>query len=275
MHTLPVPAELLAKRKLSLVFTLEEEGGKQVRVPTDDEVRAATLEVNTPKGTNGAGDFVIAIPIYPGVDLMDIAAPCEIFHWMADYWKARHVQVYLVAESLAAVTTGAGVQITPHKTFGLVPQVDLLWIPGGTPDALVAQMGNTNYVRFIQARAKTAQFVASVCEGALLAANAGLLDGCEVTTHWAFIECLKEYPKVKVSKGYPRYVHSGNRVTGGGISAGLDEALYFVKIIAGENAAKEVQGTMQYFPRPPVTGSIPGSIKCPLEGKIPVTLKTE
>ena len=223
-----------------------------------------------------AADFVIAIPIYQGVDLMDVAAPYEIFQWLAEQWAGRHVQVCLVAENLLSVITrgGAhsGVQLTPHKTFDMVPEVDLLWIPGGDPAALVAQMANVSYARFIQSRSQRAQFVTTVCEGALIAANAGLLDGFEVTTHWAFIECLKSYPKVKVAPGYPRYWHSGNRVTGGGISAGMDEALYLVKIIAGEAAANEVQVTLQYFPAPPTSGQIPdGGAACPLAGKIPVT----
>ena len=220
-------------------------------------------------------DFIIAIPIYQGVDLMDVTAPYEIFQWLAETWKKRNVQLWLVAENLMSVITrgGArGLQLTPHKTFDMVPHVDLLWIPGGDPDALVTQMGNVNYVRFIQSRSRTARFVTSVCEGALIAANAGLLDGFEATTHWAFIECLKSYPKIKVAPGYPRYVHNGNRVTGGGISSGLDEALYLVKIIAGDKVADDVQVTLQYFPIPPSSGKIPKTSPCPLAGKIPVRL---
>lgn len=71
-------------------------------------------------------------------------------------------------------------------------------------------------------RGKKARFVTSVCEGALLLAAAGLLDGYEATTHWAFIPCLKEFPTVKVVEGNPRFVVDRNRVTGGGISSGLE-----------------------------------------------------
>jgi len=226
-------------------------------------------------------NYVIAIPIYQGVDLMDVAAPYEIFQWMADNWKGRNFELYLVAESLDPVTTRRGnqvpgMQITPQKTFDLVPHVDLLWIPGGDPDALVAQMGNARYVRFIQSRSETAEYVTSVCEGALIAANAGLLAGYEVTTHWAFIQCLSDYyPKVKISEGYPRYVHDRNRITGGGISSGLDEALYLVKLMAGGKVAEEVQVTMQYLPKPPVSGTIPGSGACILKGKLPVHIRKE
>jgi transcriptional regulator GlxA family with amidase domain len=220
-----------------------------------------------------SADFVIAIPVYPRVDLMDVATPYEIFQWMAAQWSDRQVQVLLVAEEQKPVVTRDGLELSPHRTFDLVPSVDLLWIPGGDPDALLAQMANACYVEFIRSRAASAQFVTSVCEGALIAANAGLLDGFKVTTHWAFIECLTTaYPKVKVERDHPRFVHDRNRVTGGGISSGLDEALYLVKLIAGEEVAESVQVTLQYFPKPPVSGQIPGPSPCPLAGKLPVQI---
>jgi cyclohexyl-isocyanide hydratase len=205
-------------------------------------------------------DYVIAIPVYNGVDLIDVAAPYEIFKWMANLWNER-VRVYLVAENQSAVKTGDDLEITPHKTFDMVSQVNLLWIPGADFfEALEEQMRNVNFVRFIQSRSQTAQYVTSVCTGALLAADAGLLDGYEATTHWAFIERLKmSYPKVSIHPGHPRFVHDRNRVTGGGISSGVDEALYLVKLIAGEEIAEDVQVTTQYFPDPPVFGKIPGS----------------
>lgn len=216
-------------------------------------------------------EYIIAIPVYPGVDLMDVAAPHEIFKWAATIWKERTLQLYLVAKDTNPVTTRDGLQLVPHKKYDDVPHADLLWVPGGDPDALVMQMGDADYVRFIRSRSEKAEYVASVCEGALIAANAGLFDGYEVTTHWAFVECLRcSYPEVKVHPGYPRYVHDRNRVSGGGISSGLDEALYLLKIIAGEDIAKQVQVTIQYFPKPPVSGQLPDSVPCPLAGKIPV-----
>jgi transcriptional regulator GlxA family with amidase domain len=221
-------------------------------------------------------DYIIAIPIYNDVDLMDLAAPFEIFQWMAGNWQEKRVQLHLVAETSSLVSTrggGAvpGILLQPHMVFDEVPQVDLLWIPGGAPDALVAQMKNPAYIDFIRSRSEHAQYVTSVCEGALIAADAGLLDGYKVTTHWAFIECLRQnYPAVQVSEGYPRFVHDRNRVTGGGISSGLDEAIYLVQLIAGQEIAKAVQVAMQYFPSPPVHGTITPATGCMLAGKIPV-----
>lgn len=218
-----------------------------------------------------ADDYIIAIPVYDRVDLMDIAAPYEVFGWLAQNWKERNVLVYIVAEDNLPVKSRDNFAFIPHKTFEQVPHVDLLWIPGGNPDALVVQMKNSRYTQFIQSRSEKAQYVTSVCEGALIAANAGLFDTYEVTTHWAFKECLKSYPKVKVARGYPRYVHDHNRITGGGISSGLDEAFYIVKILAGEEMAIKVQSVMQYFPDPPVQGKLPPTPPgCPLKGQLPV-----
>lgn len=217
-----------------------------------------------------ADDFVIAIPVYNGVDLVDVASPYEIFGWMAENWSEKNVQVLIVAETDLPVKTRDGFQFIPQNTFDDVPKVNLLWVPGGDPPSLVEQMKNCAYTQFIQSRAENADYVTSVCEGALIAANAGLFDGYEVTTHWAFVECLKMYP-VTVVAGYPRYWHDRNRVTGGGISSSLDEALYLVKVIAREAVAIKIQRVMQYFPDPPVSSQLPSSPpQCPLEGSIPV-----
>ena len=219
-------------------------------------------------------EFVIAIAAYPGVDLLDVAAPHEVFSWLASTAASgpntQKYGVYVVAESMTPIKANHGLVITPDLTFDMLSRVDLLWIPGGDPDALVVQMANPRYVTFIRSRSESARYVTSVCEGALIAANAGLLDGYEATTHWAFVECLRHfYPKVKVAAGYPRFVKDRNRVTGGGISSGLDESLYLVKLIAGQEAAEQVQLTIQYFPQPPVSAQIPESNPCRLARQAP------
>jgi transcriptional regulator GlxA family with amidase domain len=107
-----------------------------------------------------------------------------------------------------------------------------------------------------------------VCEGALLLARAGLLDGHQATTHWNFVECLKRFPKIQVDTTHQRYILSGNRLTGGGISSGLDESLMLIQLLFGTTTALDVQLSTQYFPRPPVSGSIPfGTPACPVHWK--------
>lgn len=209
--------------------------------------------------------FIIAIPIYEGVDLLDVAPPYEIFQWMGEKWTEREVEVYLAAERRdQPIFTRDRFQLTPHKTFNELPRVDLVWAPGGNPPDLGREMQNPAFIGFLQRCAKKAEWVTSVCGGAFLLAEAGLLDGHEATSHWAFLPCFERYPKVRMAPGYPRYVRSGNRITGGGISSSMDEALGVVILVAGEDVARQVQLMTQYFPDPPVTGVIPEATHCDL-----------
>jgi transcriptional regulator GlxA family with amidase domain len=221
--------------------------------------------------TPTSAPFIVGIPVYTGVDLLDVAAPCEVFSWVSQSWD-RQVKVYTIAETNGTVTTRDGLQITPHKTFGQVERVDLLWVPGGDLTALNTYMKDVIFLGELRRLSEHAAYVTSVCEGALLLASAGLLDGHRATTHWAFIACLQQFKKITVEgakEGYPRFVVSkkrkqATRVTGAGISAGLDEAFELVKLFAGEDVAKKVQVSIQYFPAPPVKGELPKSSPCPL-----------
>ncbi|MFL6213586.1 MAG: DJ-1/PfpI family protein [Blastocatellia bacterium] len=214
--------------------------------------------------------FHIGIPIYKGVDLMDVAAPREMFSWMGHYWAKdpvapRHVKIELIAASLNTVRTRDGLILTPETTFDQVTDyLDLLWVPGADVDGLSAMMNDADYLGFLKRQSEGKGYITSVCEGALLLASAGLLNGYEATTHWSFIPCLQSFKQVKVAPNYPRFIVDGNRVTGGGISSGLDEALELVKRIAGEGIAIQVQQVTQYYPCPPVESEIPGSDTCPL-----------
>jgi cyclohexyl-isocyanide hydratase len=219
--------------------------------------------------TKRPGRFHIAIPIYEGVDLLDVAAPCEMFKWMGGYWTERKVSVSLVEPKGRAVRTRDGLLLTPDKSFDDYGprrlQSQLIWVPGGDPPNLQKTMSDTRYLNFLREQSEGVAWVTSVCEGALLLASAGLLDGYKATTHWAFIPCLKSFPAIKVARGYPRFVVDRNRVTGGGISSGLDEALELIALIGGREIAEQVQSVTQYFPRPPVRGRIPGGDKCPIK----------
>lgn len=213
--------------------------------------------------------YIIAIPIYDGVDLMDIAAPREIFGWLAkDKTFLREVKVFYVGAKEGQFTTNNGVKISIEATFNnaLVQQPNLIWVPGGRPDTLKAIIKNPNspFTTYVRKAGALADWVCSVCEGAVLLANTGLLNGHKITTHWAFVNCFDNYPEVTVIKGHPRYVKSGNRVTGGGISSGLDEAFYLVELIAGTASAIKIQQTMQYYPEPPTKSVIPKVGPCPI-----------
>ena len=207
--------------------------------------------------------MIIGIPVYDGVDLLDVTGPYEMFKWIEA--PGLQVEVVLVAETLRQVTSRDGVTFRPQKSVRQIGQLDVLWVPGGDPAALKRLMTDKRrrYLDFLVKQSEAARIVASVCEGALLLAAAGLLDGYRATTHWAFIPCLKQFPKVRVVRGHPRFVVDGNRITGGGISSGLDEALALIEILTSTEVAQSVQQTTQYYPKPPVHSVLPPARDCP------------
>ncbi len=203
----------------------------------------------------------IVVPLYQGFDLLDLCGPSEMFSW-AGY------TVDLVAEVPGTVVANNGFAFeVPNGLPSQPGACDALWVPGGNPDQLariIADPART-YLGFITAQAAQSDWVCSVCEGALLSAAAGLYDGYTVTTHWAFIPYLMQNnPDVTVADGHPRFVVDRNRLTGGGISSGLDEALKLIELLDGEAKAQGVQQTTQYYPDPPVSSEIPNVITSPM-----------
>jgi cyclohexyl-isocyanide hydratase len=159
------------------------------------------------------------------------------------------------------VTSWEGVPLTPTATFDDPPKLDMLFVPGGSDligNVIVpGQLGHNPYLDFLAAQANT-QWICSVCSGALLLAAAGLLRGYTCTTHWAFAEVLRLFPGVTVVNDYPRYVRDRNRVTGAGVSSGIDQSLYLTSEIAGPDVARLCQLKMQYRPDPVLHGGDPG-----------------
>jgi cyclohexyl-isocyanide hydratase len=203
----------------------------------------------------------IGIAAYDQADMLDICGPHEMFSWAG-------IDVELVAAQpgLLKFRKGFGFQVCTG--FAEAGDYDVLWVPGGDPGALAGLIGDRDrvYLDFLVAKAARTPMVASVCEGALLLAAAGLLDGYEATTHWQFIPCLSAYPEVKVVPGHPRFHFDRDRLTGGGISSGLDEALALISMLMGEETARKVQRSTQYYPKPPVSSHIPKAKGCPVPG---------
>jgi transcriptional regulator GlxA family with amidase domain len=115
----------------------------------------------------------------------------------------------------------------------------------------------SNYLAYLRQVAAGAKWVCSMCEGALLLAQAGLLDAHKATTHWALINCLRGFPAIDVDKTHQRFMESGKRLTGGGISSDHDEASKLITLLFDDKTAVNVQISTQYFPKPPVNWSIP------------------
>ena len=127
----------------------------------------------------------LGIPVYQDVNLMDVTGPIEMFTWVP---KHLGLEYYIVSEDGLPVTSVNGVRFFADKSFSQLPELDVLWVPGGKPSKLEEIMSDPNsaYLAYIKQTAATADWICSVCEGALLATKAGILDGHKATTHWAF-----------------------------------------------------------------------------------------
>ena len=211
----------------------------------------------------------LGIPIYQGVNLLDVAGPLEMFYWAGEETKGDLTSI-LISEDGKAVTSINDVQFMPHKSFASAPALDVLWVPGGDPKVLATMMRNPDgpYFQYLRQVAVNAKWVCSVCEGALLLARAGLLDGHAATTHWYHVDCLRKFKGI-THVDTQRYIVSiedgRHRLTGGGISSGLDEALKLISLLYDDDIAKAVQQMTQYYPEPPVMGALPRTPKCDLQ----------
>lgn len=203
----------------------------------------------------------LGIPVYEKVNLLDVAGPAEMFYWAG---RSKPLETVIVSQDGGAVTSINDVRFDAHASFAETPALDILWVPGGDPDMLGTIMRDpySPYLQYLRQVAANAAWVCSVCEGALLLARAGLLDGHKATTHWMFVECLQRFEAIDVDTTRQRYIESGNRLTGGGISSGLDEALKLIMLLFGDDTARSVQAATQYFPVPPVQGEMGKTPAC-------------
>src|SRR5271156_1779956 len=165
--------------------------------------------------------MILVIPVYNGLDMLDAIGLYEMFKWVP---KQKGLEVFLLSADGCPVTSGNGIKFNAQGSFADYPAPNVLWIPGGDPTVLGKMMSvpDSPYFTYLRQAAAGAKWVCSVCEGALLAARAGLLDHHTVTTHRAFTRCLESFHEVTVAPGHARFFQSGNRLTSGGIFSGLD-----------------------------------------------------
>lgn len=184
----------------------------------------------------------IAMLVYPQMTALDLIGPQYMF---ASLMGAR---VHLVAKTLAPVTSDTGVTITPTATFDDCPRdLTVLFAPGGTAGTLAA-MADPQTRAFIADRGARAKYVTSVCTGSLILGAAGLLKGYRATSHWAAREALAEFGAIPTDA---RVVRDRNRITGAGVTAGLDFGLQMVAELRDRNYAENVQLLCEYDPHPP------------------------
>lgn len=181
----------------------------------------------------------VAIVVHEGVELLDFAGPGEVFS-AAD--GGRAFRVYTVNETDKPVKSQRFLTVTPEFTIANCPKPDILVIPGGATGVL---RRSPEFMKWVKERAPQTEIVFTVCTGAFVLSDLGLLDGLEATTHHGSIERLKQNAKIKVRNDL-RVVDNGKIVTSAGVSAGIDGALYLVARLHGKEVAERTAKYMEY-----------------------------
>ncbi len=193
----------------------------------------------------------IGILLFDGVEELDFAGPWEVFASLAE--NVDDLRVVTVAEEMRTIRCAKGLRVEPDTAFADAPALDVVLVPGG--QGTRHEVANPVLIEWLRKTAERCTWVTSVCTGALLLHEAGPARGKNLTTHWSFIEGMRERGDATVKENV-RYVRDGNLVTAAGVSAGIDMALWVVGQIYGVHHARQVQRFMEYDPAPPYSADV-------------------
>lgn len=189
--------------------------------------------------------LTIGMLLYPGFTLLDLAGPQTAF--------GINGTTHLLWKRMEPVPTDMGVSMNPTMTFAEVPDnLDVLFVPGGF--GTIEAMQDEEILTFLAKAGATARYVTSVCTGSVILGMAGLLDGYRAATHWEFYEPLKA---LGVEPSHERVAVDRNRITGGGVTAGVDFGLTVIAELRGQAAAEFTQLALEYEPQPPFNSGHP------------------
>ena len=188
----------------------------------------------------------IGVLVFEGMTSLDALGPFEVLA------RTPNSTCHLVGKDRKPLRGDTGLIVTPTTSFEDAPQFDVLVVPGGPGQNDL--MGDQELLAFLRHQAKEARWITSVCTGSLLLAAAGLLTGYKATCHWLSLEFLRMFP---VEVAPDRVVVDRNRVTGGGVTSGLDFAFVLIGLLRGEAAAKKIQLLLEYDPAPPFPSGHP------------------
>lgn len=195
-----------------------------------------------------SGPVTIGVLLFPEFQLLDVAGPLEVFGATAG------LEPLLVAATRDAISPDkwSGIDFVPDSDFANAPKLDVLFVPGGI--GVRHAIADAATRAFLAVRAAEAAYVTSVCTGALLLGAAGLLRGYKAATHWRYMDLLPILGAIPVDE---RIVRDRNRITSGGVTAGIDFGLELAAELKGRAAAETAQLYMQYAPAPPFSAGHP------------------
>lgn len=189
----------------------------------------------------------IGMLVYPRMVALDLMGSMTVFNIMRG-------NVQLIWKDKDPVSTDVGIPISATTDFATCPlDLDVLFVPGGIMGTIDC-MGNPEVLDFLADRGSRAKWVTSVCTGSLILGAAGLLDGYRATSHWAVADLL---PTLGATPSTDRVVTDRNRMTGGGVTAGIDFGLSLAKEMTDEETARRIQLIMEYSPQPPFENGTP------------------
>jgi cyclohexyl-isocyanide hydratase len=189
----------------------------------------------------------VGVYVFESMTMLDGYAPLQVLSF------AEQFNTLTFSRDGVPVRSDCGALLTPDHGFESCPEIDVLVIPGG--GNVLGEMTDPKVQEFLRQRGPRAKYVTSVCTGALILAEAGLLDGHKATTHWAYIQQLAAFSNIEVVN--ERVAVDRNRITGGGVTAGIDFALTVVAEIIGPEVAQTIQLVFEYRPQPPFNSGSP------------------
>jgi cyclohexyl-isocyanide hydratase len=188
----------------------------------------------------------IGLVIFPRVTQLDLTGPLQVFS------SVPGAKVHLIWKQLEPVASDTVLTLTPTMTFADCPQLDVICVPGGLgADDMI---NDEEMLAFLRRQAGGAQYITSVCTGSLVLGAAGLLQGYRAATHWTAMDFLKEFGATPT---HTRVCVDRNRVTGGGVTAGIDFALTLVSLLVDRSTAEAIQLRLEYNPAPPFSSGSP------------------
>jgi transcriptional regulator GlxA family with amidase domain len=189
----------------------------------------------------------VAIPIFERLTPLDAIGPYEVLHAVPDV-EVRFVGV----EAGPVQVEGNALRLVAEASLDELPRPDVVVVPGGYGTR--PSVRDERLVEWLRAVHEHTRFTTSVCTGALLLGEAGILDGLEATTHWLQLETLRKFGATPSKK---RVVEQGKVITAAGVSAGIDMALLLAERLAGATAAQAAQLYIEYDPEPPFDAGSP------------------
>ena len=199
----------------------------------------------------------IGFLLFPNVTQLDLTGPAQVLS------RLPGAQVHLAWKTREPVRTDVGFSIVPTTTFEECPRLDVLCVPGGF--GFADQLTDSQTLGFLRRQGRDARYVTSVCNGSLLLGAAGLLQGYRSACHWAWRKYLPRFGAIPVAE---RVVRDRNRISGGGVTAGIDFAFVLAGELAGEDTARTLQLALEYDPHPPFDSGSPEKAGIQRVGKL-------